>query len=244
MAGAEAMLMFGDSSGNPSRTSGGLAGSARYIVGTAIVNAPTARRIDSLVLDLKRRHLGAGSTGTELHGNALRKALYRRASDKDAAEMAFASMANGIVKIVETNDIVINMVITDKGKPGKKTGYKGVVRTSWFRAADMFCQNMMRVPHETVGIAILDRYDDATNRIVGRAVSQGLSQLDPVRHAKSTAIPYPMFVDSRSSNLVQLVDMVTYVMSRGESSPEDEAFSGWRGRLLPRIDKVVRVGMC
>jgi len=244
MAGAEAMLMFGDSSGNPSRASGGFADSPHHIVGTAIMNAPTARRIDSLVLGLKRRHLGADPMGAELHGNALRKALYRRAGDKDAAEMAFGAMANGIIKIVETNDIVVNMVITDKGKPGKKAGYKGVVRTSWSYAADMFCHSMLRVPHETVGIAILDRYDDATNRVVGRAVSLGLSQLDLVRHARCAAIPYPIFVDSRSSNLVQLVDMVTYVMARGESSPEDEAFAGWRGRLLPRIDRVMRVSVC
>jgi len=140
-------------------------------------------------------------------------------------------MANGIVKIVEANDFVVNMVITDKGRPGKKAGYKGVATTSWFRAADMFRQNLLRAPQEAVGIAILDRYDDATNRVVGRAVSRGLTRPDLESHAKSAAIPYPMFVDSRSSNLVQLVDMVTYVVARGESSPEDEAFSRWRGRL-------------
>jgi len=244
MAGAEAMLMFGDSSGNPSLTSGGLAGSAHYIVGTAIMNAPTARRIDSLVLGLKRRHLGIDPMKVDLHGSALRKTISRITRDRNAAEMAFASMVNGIIKIVETNDFAINMVITDKGNPGKKAGYKKIVRASWSHAADMFCQNMMRVPHETVGIAILDRYDDATNRVVGRAVSQGLSQLDLVRHAKSTAIPYPIFVDSRSSNLVQLVDIVTYVVARCESVPEDGAFSRWRDRLLPRIDRVMRVSVC
>jgi len=130
MAGAEAMLMFGDSSGNPSLTGGGLAGSARYIVGTAIMNAPTARRIDSLVLGLKRGHMGADPMGAEMHGNALKKALYRHTKDKTAAEMAFGAMVNGIIKIVETNDFVINMVITDKGRPSEKIGYKKVVRTS------------------------------------------------------------------------------------------------------------------
>lgn len=243
MAGVETMLMFGDSSGNPSLTSGGLAGSARYIVGTAIMDAPTARRIDSLVLGLKRRHLGIDPMKVDLHGSALRKTLSRITRDRDSAESVFGSMVNGIIKIVEGNDFVINMVITDKGRPSEKTGYKGVARTSWFRAADMFRQNMLRVSHETVGIAILDRYDDATNRVVGRAVSHGLSQLDPVRHPRCTAIPYPMFVDSRSSNLVQLVDMVTYVVARNETSPEDEAFSGWRGRLSSRIDKIVRVSI-
>jgi len=101
----------------------------------------------------------------------------------------------------------------------------------------------MRVPHETVGIAILDRYDDATNRVVGRAVSQGLSQLGRVRHPRSTAVPYPMFVDSRSSNLVQLVDMITYVVARDETSQEDGAFSGWRRRLSARIDRTIRLSI-
>lgn len=244
MAGVETMLMFGDSSGNPSLTSGGLAGSARYIVGTAIMDAPTARRIDSLVLGLKRRHLGIDPMKVDLHGSALRKTLSRITRDRDSAEGVFGSMVNGIIKIVEANDFVINMVITDKGRPNEKIGYKKVVRTSWSHATDMFCQNLARVTRETVGIAILDRYDGATNRVVGRAVSHSLSRLDPMRHPGCTAIPYPMFVDSRSSNLVQLVDMVTYVVARSESSPEDEAFSRWRGRLLPRIDRVVRMGLC
>jgi len=124
MAGVEAMLMFGDSSGNPSLTGGGLAGSARYIVGTAIMNAPAARRIDSLVHGLKRRHMGIDPMKVDLHGSALRKTLSRITRDRGAAEMAFASMVNGIIKIVETNDFAINMGITDKGKPGKKAGYK------------------------------------------------------------------------------------------------------------------------
>jgi len=243
MVGAEAMLMFGDSSGNPSRASGGFADSPYYIVGTATMSAPTARRVDAQVLDLKRRHLGADPMGAEMHGNVLKKALYRHTKDKTSAEMSFGAMVSGIINIAETSDFAINMVIIDKGQPIRKAGYKGVARTAWFRAADMFCQDMLRVQSETVGVAVLDRYDDATNRVVGRAVSQGLSQLDPLRHARCTAIPYPMFIDSRSSNLVQLVDMLTYVVARDEAGPEDEAFSGWRSRLSPRIDKVVRVSV-
>lgn len=243
MAGVETMLMFGDSSGNPSLTSGGLAGSARYIVGTAVMNAPTARRIDSLVLDLKRRHLGIDPMKVDLHGSTLRKTLSRITRDRDAAGRMFGTMVGGIIKIAEANDFAINMVITDKSRPSEKGRYKKVVRTSWSHATDMFCQNIMSVPRETVGIAILDRYDDSTSRVVGRAVSQSLSQLGLVRHPKNTAMPYPMFVDSRSSNLVQLVDMITYVVARNEASPEDEAFSGWRGRLSPRINKIIRVGI-
>ncbi|MDD9808758.1 MAG: DUF3800 domain-containing protein [Thaumarchaeota archaeon] len=243
MKGVETMLMFGDSSGNPSLTGGGLAGSPHYIVGTITMNAPTARRIDSLVLDLKRRHLGADPMKAELHGSALKKALFRRTRDRDAAEREFGAMVNGVIRIANTNDFFINMVITDKGRPNEKAGYKKVIRASWSHAADKFCQNLLRVTHETVGITILDRYDDATNRVVGRAVSQSMSQLGLVRHARSAAIPHPMFVDSRSSNLVQLVDMITYVVARHESNPSDEAFSRWYRRLLPRIGSIVSISV-
>jgi len=241
--GVGTMLMFGDSSGTPSLTGGGLAGSPHYIVGAITMNAPAARRVDSLVLDLKRRHLGTDPMRVDLHGSALRKTLSRITRDRDATETVFGAVVSGVIRIAEANDFSINMVITDKSRSSKKSGYKAVARASWSHATDMFCQDMLRVKRETVGIAILDRYDDATNRVVGRAVSQGLSQLDLLRNAKSTAMPYPMFVDSRSSNLVQLVDMITYVVARHEASPDDEAFLKWRRRLSPRISKMVRTSV-
>jgi len=50
MAGGGALLMFGDSSGNPSMSRGGFVDSRHFIVGTMTMGAGEAHRINEAVL--------------------------------------------------------------------------------------------------------------------------------------------------------------------------------------------------
>jgi len=164
MAGGGALLMFGDSSGNPSMSRGGFVDSRHFIVGTMTMGAGEAHRINEAVLGSK----------------------------------------------------------------------------SWSHSADMFRQNLLRSGSGTVGISILDRYDHAENKIVSRAVAQSLGQLRSlVQNTDSGAILHPMFVDSRSSNIIQLVDVVTYIMSRHIGRDGDDEFAKRHRQLLPSIDRII-----
>jgi len=220
---------------------GGFVDSRHFIVGTMTMGAGEAHRINEAVLGIKRRYFSrVDPVRVEVHGSALRKMLNRHTGNRARAESVLQSILDDLMTVVADSEALVNMVIMDKVAPSEAFGHVGVMSKSWSHSADMFRQNLLRSGSGTVGISILDRYDHAENKIVSRAVAQSLGQLRSlVQNTDSGAILHPMFVDSRSSNIIQLVDVVTYIMSRHIGRDGDDEFAKRHRRLLPSIDRII-----
>jgi len=243
MADGGALLMFGDSSGNPSMSRGGFVDSRHFIVGTMTMGAGEAHRINEAVLGLKKSYLPkADPLRVEFHGSALRKRLNLYTGNRAHSEKMFRDIVGDLVNVVVDSRAFVNMVVMDKIRPVETAGHVGVMSRSWAHAADMFRQNLLHSKSGAVGIAILDRYDYAENRIVSRAIEKSLGQLNAlVKDTNCKAVPHPILVDSRSSNIVQLVDIITYVVARHAGNKNDTTFVKMYRRLLPSIDRIINL---
>lgn len=241
MAGGDTLLMFGDSSGNPSMAKGGFVDSRHFIVGTITMGASEAHRINEEILGIKRRYFSrVDPVRVEFHGNSLRKMLNRHTGNRARADSMLQSILDDLMTVVADSEAFVNMVIMDKVAPSETFGHVGVISKSWAHAADMFRQNLLHSGSGLVGIPILDRYEHAENKIVSRAVAQSLEQLRSlVQDTGSRAILHPIFVDSRSSNIIQLVDILTYITSRHIGRGNDDEFAKRHRQLLPRIDRII-----
>lgn len=130
----------------------------------------------------------------------------------------FSDIIDEPVGTTRGSDMVISMVIMDRGAPAEPAGGASVLGKPWAHAAGMFRQNILHSKPDTAGIAILDRHDDASNRMASRYVAQSLRQPGPPAQGTSgRAVLHPMFVGAMSSNIVQLVDIITYIVSQPSS---------------------------
>jgi len=242
MAGGEALLMFGDSSGNPSMARGGFVDSRHFIAGTITMDAGEAHRVDEAILGIKRRYFSrADPVRIEFHGSALRKKLNLHTGNRARAEKMFYSIFNELVDVTSDSGALVNMVIMDKVAPVETSGHVGVISRTWGHAADLFRQNLFRSERETVGISILDRYDDATNRVVSKAIAQSLEQIGSFAQKAIGAIPHPILVDSRSSNIIQLIDIITYIVASNVNESNGTEFTKMYRRLLPSIGRIINL---
>lgn len=120
-----------------------------------------------------------------------------------------------IVDITKGMDATINVVVTDKRFPDINHRTASTVATSWAQASTMIRSTLIATSRKTIGITMLDRYDDSTNRIVARTMARFLEPpMDLNRPDVATVISRPIFVVSESCTMVQLVDMLAYIEAK------------------------------
>jgi len=109
------VFMFGDSSGDPSRSAKSIKNGRYYTVCTITIGATEACRVDSLIRDLKRRHFpNRHPDSIELHGGALKRELGAYTRDGNEAAKKFCDIYDSIVEIVCGMDAMVNIVVVDK----------------------------------------------------------------------------------------------------------------------------------
>ena len=238
--GTSVLLTFGDSSGNPSRSEKAIADTPHYIVVTITMDAREARRVGVLIQKLKIKHFGEDNLErAEFHAHALKNLLFWLFKDMTLVNKGINAIFDDIVDIVLNMDAIINVVIMDKRPANGTSSPANTVEKSWNSAFSMLYRALMR-SFDPVNMILLDRYDEATNRTVSRTVVQALRPLvnagSPVEEA---AIPRPMFVTSRSCNLVQLADMIAYIVARVNKKKDTGPFARWCALLEPKISHMV-----
>lgn len=238
-----ALLTFGDSSGNPARTKRGYEDSAHYIIVTATMDMREAQRVDAQVQGLKAKYFGGISPErASFHGYKLLHRLIRQTGNRPRAEQMFHEAFEDIVVITRRMDSTINMVILDKQFPDRNYKTMRTVTTSWAHASYMIRRTMIKSQPDTVGAVMLDRYDDPTNRIVARTMAPFLDlSTAPDKSCFRAAIPRPMFVDSASCNMVQLVDMIAFLVARSKKAEASEPFARLYARLTPHISHTANI---
>lgn len=216
-----ALLTFGDSSGNPSRSKRGYEDSTHYIIVTATMDMREAQRVDAQAEALKAKYFGGiNPERVSFHGHQLLNKLFRHAGNRLHAKQQFKETFVDVVKIAKNMDSTINAVIMDKRFPDENHRSSNTITSTWTQVSQMMRQNLLDSPSGTTCAIILDRYDTATNRIVSSTISKLLHPLaNPCKFSAGAPIPRPMFVDSTSCNLVQLVDMLTFAIAKIHTSP-------------------------
>lgn len=239
--GGRAVLMFGDSSGDPSRSARSIKNGRYYTVCTITIDATEACRVDSLIRDLKRRHIpNRHPDSIELHGSTLKRDLGAYTRDGHEAAKKFCEIYDSIVEIVCGMDAIVNIVVVDK-EPARETGgHMWVEHRAWNAAASLFGNAMGASRSPAVGMAVLDEYDPVTCATVRQAVSQALEPFAlGATKGHAVAIPCPVFARSASSSMIQLADMIAYMAARSYRLGGDRRFARWYGQARQRFSNVV-----
>jgi len=207
---APTMFMFGDSSGDPSRSERSIRAGKYYVVCTIAIDGAEACAVDAMVRNLKQEEFpGMDPHSIELHGSALKRTLGEYTHDRHAAEKKFSDIYGATVNIVKQMNAKVSLVVVDKGRPAERSDHAQVERKAWGAAASLFGQTIAASHSPVIGMAILDEYDAATSATVSRAVSRALGPLAPgTARGHAVAVPNPVFAASSSCSLLQLADMI------------------------------------
>ena len=190
------LFTFGDSSGNPSRSAKSIADTPHYITATLTMGPKEAYRIDARLQELKIKHFGKDDVEqTDFHAYALKNRLLKYTNNMALAKKQMHVIFDDIVEIAINMDAIINVVIMDKRPIDNTFRSSNTTAKSWNRAFNMLHQTLLRSP-DTVSVILLDRYDDAANRLVGKVFVQARSLLADADNFVDRPIPLPMFVAS------------------------------------------------
>ncbi len=233
------LFTFGDSSGNPSRSAKSIADTPHYITATLTMGAKEAYRIDARLQELKIKHFGTdGMEQVPFHACALRNRLFWKTRNLALVDESFAAIFDDIVDIVLNMDAIIDVVIMDKRPANSTFRSTNTTVKSWNRAFDILYQTLLRSP-DTAHVILLDRYDDVTNRIVGKIFAQAPGPFVGIDTLRTTTMPGPMFVTSRSCNLIQLADMIAYIVAKVNKTNDAGFFARWYALIEPKISRVL-----
>ncbi len=240
--GTNVLLTFGDSSGNPSRSEKAIADGLYYIVVTITMNVTEAHRVEELMEKLKKKYFdGRRLERAEFHARVLRRSLLWQTKGMEKAKESFEAIFDDIVEIVLDMDAVINVVIMEKRPIDEMSRSEDTTIKSWDYAAHMLQRALLRSPPNTTNLTLLDTYDDATNRNVNEAIVQRLKPFINVGGFAGRTAMRPVFVNSRLSNLIQLVDMIAYIMIKVSRHDDAEGSFARRYALLePKISRIRR----
>ncbi len=240
--GTNVLLTFGDSSGNPSRSEKAIADTPYYIVVTITTGVPEAHRIDGRMDRLKKKYFdGRRLERAEFHARVLLKHLLWQTKNIDIAHKKFEAVFDDIVEIVLDMDAIINVVIMEKRPIDEMTRLEDTTIKSWDYAAHMLQPVLLRSPPNTTNLTLLDTYDDATNRNVNEIIVQRLKPFINVGGFAGRTAMRPVFVNSRLSNLIQLVDMIAHIMTKVSRHEDAEGSFARRYALLePKISCIRR----
>lgn len=235
-----ALLTFGDSSGNPARTKKGCEDSAHYVIVTATMDMLEARRVDAQMQFLKAKYfVGANPDRVSFHGYQLLNRLSRHGP---GAKRRFEEVFDDIIDITKNMDAVINAVVVNKGLPDEAHRTSSTVIASWAQASDMIRNTLLAGSRNAIGMTMLDRYDDSTNRIVARTMAKFL---DPPMYAAKPhsvmVIPRPIFVVAESCTVLQLVDMLAYIVTKNHKGGGSGVFGRLYSQLAPHISHMSHI---
>jgi len=237
------LLTFGDSSGNPSRSKKGYEDSTHYIVVTATMDAREAQRVDAQVESLKAKYFaGINPERVSFHGYRIFHNLIRHTGNRRLAEQKLKEVFEDIVKIAHDMNSTINMVMMDKQSPDKNYKSARTLAISWAHASNMIHRTMLNLHPKPVGIIMLDRYDDPTNRTISRIMAQSQHwPADPTAPTEQLIMPRPIFVNSESCNTVQLIDMIAHIVAKNNRPEVSETLARLHTQLTPCISHIARI---
>jgi len=188
---------------------------------------------------LKAKHFaGANPDRVSFHGHQLMRQLSRHGPH---AKERLKEVFDDIVDIAKGMDATISVVVTDKRFPDTNHKSASTIAASWAQASSMVRNTLVAAPRKTIGITMLDRYDNSTSRIVARTMARLLEPpMGSNRPDASTVISRPIFVVSESCTPVQLVDMLAHIEAK--THREDSGmFADLRSQLAPHMSRVTRI---
>ena len=237
-----ALLTFGDSSGNPSRPKRGYEDTTHYIIVTAMMEMREAQRVDAQVQAPKEKYFKRTNPEcVSFHAHQLLNKLFQHTGSKCLAKQKFKDIFYDVVKTAQNMNATTNVVIMDKRFPDENYRSSNTVISTWAQASRMIRLDLLNFTPNTTCAIILDRYDTATNRIVSSTMSELLRfRTVPSRSPDATSIPRPIFVDSASCNIVQLVDMLASIVAKNNVTPT-KMFVDLYAELKPTISRIVRL---
>jgi len=237
------LLTFGDSSGNPSRSKRGYEDSTHYIIVTATMDAREAQRVDAEVEALKAKYFGGiNPERVSFHGHRIFHNLIRYTGNRRLAEQKLKEVFKDIVKITQSMNSTINMVVMDKQSPDKNYKSARTVAISWAHASNMIRRTMLNLHPKPIGIIMLDRYDNPTNRTVSRTITQSSHfPTNPTTLTNKLIMPRPIFVNSESCNTVQLIDMIAHIVAKNNRPEVSETFTRLHTQLMPYISHTAHI---
>ena len=239
--GTNVLLTFGDSSGNPSRSEKAIADGLYYIVVTITMGVTEAHRIEELMEKLKKKYFdGRRLERAEFHARVLRQRLLWQTKDMEKTKESLEAIFDDIVEIVLDMDAVINVVIMEKRPIDETLRSDNTTIKSWGCASVLLRRTLLRFPPNTISMTLLDTSDDATNRDVNGIVMQYLQPFINVGGFAGRTAMRPVFVNSRLSNLIQLADMVAYIMTKVSRRDAEESFVRRYALLEPKISGIFR----
>ncbi len=236
------LFMFGDSSGDSSRSAKSLNMSPYYIICTVILDSVELIRINSLMIKLKKMHFaGRNPLRVELHGSLLRQMLSSFTHDKSATDKKFDAIFTDIVNIACGTNAKIHVTVTNKSSLEHKYNHVYIETSAWSKLALLFGHVLRTQPCPTVGIIILDKYDPGTAATINHALTKTLRQFKANnKNSDFMVMPNPLFVESASSNVVQLADMIAFIVARHYKSGNDPQFERWYTQLNSKFGSVVK----
>ena len=239
--GTNVLLTFGDSSGNASRSKKAIADGLYYIVVTITMGVTEAHRVEKLMEKLRKKYFdGHRLERAEFHARVLRQRLLLQTKDMTKTKESLEAIFDDIVEIVLDMDAIINVVIMEKRPIDEMSRSEDTTIKSWGYASHMLQRILLRSPPNTTNLTLLDTYDDATNRDVNKIVMQYLQPFVNVGGFAGRTAMRPVFVNSRLSNLIQLVDMVAYIMTKASRRDAEGSFARRYAQLEPKISGIFR----
>ncbi len=239
--GTNVLLTFGDSSGNPSRSAKAIADTPHYIIVTFTTDVKEAHRIDGRMDNLKKKYFdGRRLERAEFHARVLRRSLLWQTKGMKKAKESLEAIFDDIVEIVLDMDAIINVVIMEKRPTGETLRSDNTTIKSWGCASVLLRRTLLKFPPNTTNLTLLDTSDDATNRDVNNIVMQYLQPFINVGGFAGRTAMRPVFVNSRLSNLIQLADMVAYIMTKASRRDAEESFVRRYALLEPKISGIFR----
>jgi len=234
------LLTFGGSSGNPARTKRGCEDTAHYVIVTATMDMLEARQVDAQMQSLKAKYFaGANPDRVSFHGYQL---LNRLSRHDPGAKKRFGEVFDDVMGITKNMDAAINAVVMDKGLPDESHRTSSTVIASWAQASAMTRNTLLGTSRKAVSMTMLDRYGDSTNRVVARTMAKFLGPpMDPAKPHSVMGIPRPVFVVAESCPVLQLVDMLAYIVSKNYKGGGSGVFGRLYSQLEPHMSHISHI---
>lgn len=221
--------MFADGSGSgkaadPSRDPG------FYVLSGVVVHESDLQRLQDDIASLKRYLFpGTNPNELELHAQEIwnSNGLFR--SDKYGLALeGKMRIFDRTVDLASCSNIKIINVIIDKSLDVGMDGRHWPLERSWIDLVKGFKRYLSTTSGAEYGLIMADSCDRVSEQLIAKAVYRTARRYG-TGGRRPPVLDGVFFRDSRLEPVIQLADMIGYMVHKREKG--DAAFSGWNGRL-------------
>ena len=223
-------VMFADGSGSgkaaaPSRDPG------FYVLSGVVVHESNLLRLQAETDHLKQSLFpGVGSNELELHAQEIWNSHGLFRSDKYGLTLEDKRrIFDRVVDLARDPAVKLISVEVDKGSDIGMRGRHWPLERSWIDLVKAFKHYLSPKNGVEYGLIIADACDKGAERLIEKTVYKTARRYG-TRQRRSPVFDGVFFRDSRLESLIQLADMVGYVIHKHVKG--DLAFAGWYERLV------------